>query len=154
MTRYFRLPIRVYIEDTDASGIVFHANYLKFMERARAEMIRACGYEMRSSLQHNINFVVSRLSINYKSPAYVDDSIVSSVRISRLGKSKVVFDQRIVRLADGHFGWENAAVEDIKSEQIELVEAEVVVACVSLATGKPVKMPNEMRDALLNNSSC
>ncbi|PID41766.1 MAG: 4-hydroxybenzoyl-CoA thioesterase [Proteobacteria bacterium] len=140
MSEEFSLPIRVYIEDTDAGGIVFYANYLKFMERARTEMIRESGYEIRSGLQDGVNFVVSGLSIDYRSPARLDDLLLSRVRIARLGKSRIVFDQRIVRAEDSGSG----------TVYRELAVAEVVVGCVSLSSGKPVKMPVAMRDALLN----
>ena len=69
----FELPIRVYIEDTDAGGIVFHAKYLHYMERARTEWVRSCGVGLRAGLADNISYVVQRLTIHYAVPAKLDD---------------------------------------------------------------------------------
>ena len=68
----FELPIRVYIEDTDAGGIVFHAKYLHYMERARTEWVRSCGVGLRAGLADNISYVVQRLTIHYAVPAKLE----------------------------------------------------------------------------------
>ena len=72
----FELPVRVYIEDTDAGGIVFHAKYLHYMERARTEWVRSCGIGLRAGLAENISYVVQRLSIHYSVAAKLDDELL------------------------------------------------------------------------------
>ncbi|MFD2228919.1 tol-pal system-associated acyl-CoA thioesterase [Alkalimarinus sediminis] len=116
----FNLPIRVYIEDTDAGGIVFYANYLKFMERARTEYIRSLGVELRAGMQQNISYVVHSLEVKYHKPAKLDDLVTVTAVVAKVGKTYLIFDQQVVA--------ENKAV---------LVSAQVKVACVSLDTGKP-----------------
>ena len=82
----FPWPIRVYYEDTDAGGIVFFANYLKYFERARTEWLRACGIDQRAlDRAHGILFVVSRTAVDYRAPAWLDDTVTigRSVKPSR-----------------------------------------------------------------------
>src|ERR1700744_2503460 len=91
-------PIRVYYEDTDAGGIVFYANYLKFFERARTEWLRACGIDQQRLAETNgIVFVVRRTSVEYASPARLDAVIRVVSRIERLGRASVDFHQEAWR---------------------------------------------------------
>lgn len=127
----FSLPIRVYIEDTDAGGIVFYANYLKFMERARTEYIRSLGVELRAGMQKNISYVVHSLNVQYKKPAKLDDLITVTSEIVKVGKTYLLFEQSVVD--------DNGAI---------LVTAEVKVACVSLDSGKPRALDTQLVEAL------
>lgn len=127
----FSIPLRIYIEDTDAGGIVFYANYLKFMERARTEYIRSLGVELRAGMEQNISYVVHSLEIKYKKPAKLDDLIVVTAEVSKIGKTYLIFEQQVLDKFDA-----------------VLVSAQVKVACVSLDTGKPRLLGAELVDAL------
>ncbi len=127
----FSLSLRVYIEDTDAGGIVFYANYLKYMERARTEFIRKIGVELRAGLEQNISYVVHSLNIKYLRSAKLDDLISVTAAIVRVGKTYLEFDQRVV---------------DINGNT--LVTAQVKVACVSLDTGKPRVLDEKLARAI------
>ncbi len=126
-----QINIRIYIEDTDAGGIVFYANYLKFFERARTEFFRARGFELRRGLASNINYVVHSLSVQYKKSAYLDDKITVTGQAIKVGKTFIVFKQ----LA-------------LNEEGEVLVEAEVKIACLEFNTTKPRRLPNELLAAL------
>jgi acyl-CoA thioester hydrolase len=94
----FEWPIRVYYEDTDAGGIVFYANYLKFFERARTEWLRACGIDQQKLADSDgIVFVVRRTAVEYSAPARLDDQIRVTSRIERLGRASVDFHQEAWR---------------------------------------------------------
>ena len=125
------MPLRVYIEDTDAGGIVFYANYLKFMERARTEFIRSLGIELRSGMQENINYVVHSLEIKYKKPARLDDLVVVTAKVLKLGRTYLLFEQQV-----------------IDEDENTLVAAEVKIACTSLDSGKPRVLSRDLINAL------
>ncbi|WP_116138803.1 tol-pal system-associated acyl-CoA thioesterase [Trinickia diaoshuihuensis] len=127
----FDWPIRVYYEDTDAGGIVFFANYLKFFERARTEWLRACGIDQRRlAEEHGIVFIVSQTAVQYRAPARLDDLLTIANRIERLGKASVEFVQE---------AWREDAL---------LAVGTIRVGCVELATLKPVALPGSVSDAL------
>jgi tol-pal system-associated acyl-CoA thioesterase len=129
----FYLPIRVYLEDTDAGGVVFYANYLKFFERARTEFVRTSGFEMRRSLADQVSFVVSSLTIDYRGSCYLDEMLRVYVAVESVKKSYFVVRQWIAKEAE---------------PSKVAVEGTVKVACVGLQTGKPMAMPSELHDAL------
>jgi len=121
----FTWTIRVYYEDTDAGGIVFYANYLKFFERARTEWLRALGIGQHALLaQHGAMFVVSHASIDYHAPAKLDDIITLTLSIEKLGRASVRFVQRA----------SNGATL--------LASARVKVGCVERASLKPRSLPD------------
>ncbi len=93
----FILPIRIYYEDTDAGGIVYHANYLKFMERARTEWLRSLGMEQDALAQQGFLFVLSQLSINYRKPALFNEQIYVSSTLTECHKASMLFNQQIWR---------------------------------------------------------
>ena len=127
----FTLPLRIYVEDTDAGGIVFYANYLKYFERARTEFIRGLGYEWRFGLEQNVSYVVHSLDIKYLKSAKLDDMVNVSVRINKLARTYMDFHQEVL------------------NQQGEiLVKANVKVACVYLDTAKPRVLPSELSDGL------
>lgn len=103
------MPVRIYWEDTDASGIVYHANYLKYMERARTEFLRQMGIEQSKLLQDNdapIKFAVKSLAINYYKPAYLDDALMVETIIQDIRGASITVKQIIKRgdtkIAAGH----------------------------------------------------
>ncbi|WP_404362114.1 tol-pal system-associated acyl-CoA thioesterase [Marinobacter sp.] len=121
----FELPIRVYIEDTDAGGIIFHAKYLHYMERARTEWVRSRGVELRAGLAENISYVVQSLSISYCRPGRLDDLLQVSADLVQCGRVWMEFEQKVVRVSD------NAL----------LAAARIRVACIALDTGRPRRLP-------------
>lgn len=132
----FDWPVRVYYEDTDAGGVVYHSQYLNFMERARTEWLRHLGYEqttLRDELQ--IVIVVHSLEIQFKKPARFNDSLVVSMAVSELGRSSIQFAQKILR-----------------GEEL-LIEAQVRVACVGTQTFKPTAIPKAILDAITSHTT-
>ncbi|MDZ7783777.1 MAG: tol-pal system-associated acyl-CoA thioesterase [Halioglobus sp.] len=122
----FSLPLRVYIEDTDAGGIVYYVNYLKYMERARTELMRARGYGKRYIFNHDLMFVVRDAAITYLQPARLDDNIEATAAIAQLRGAAMVFHQSVRRGAD------------------ILARGQVTIACVDRAAGKPRRLPPGM----------
>jgi acyl-CoA thioester hydrolase len=120
----FRWPVRVYWEDTDAGGVVYYANYLKFMERARSEWLRAFGFEQDVLRDEaGVVFVVRRVAIDYLSPARFNDQLEVSVGLRETGRASLGVQQELMRGATC------------------LARAEVKLACVDAVHFKPVKMP-------------
>lgn len=130
----FELPVRVYIEDTDAGGIVFHAKYLHYMERARTEWVRSKGVGLRAGLEDNISYVVQKMSLHYRVPAKLDDELLVTAEPSGSSRVWMGFRQRVLRKPDRQL----------------LCEADVIVACVALDTGRPVRLPENMQQILKN----
>ena len=97
MTAEFSLPVRVYIEDTDAGGIVYYVNYLKYLERARTELMRTFGLERAAVSDAGWNFVVSDVSLSYKEPARLDDQLRATAVILAVGGATVNFHQTVRR---------------------------------------------------------
>ena len=125
----FCWPMRVYIEDTDAGGIVYYANYLKFMERARTELMRTLGYG-KPALFDGLQLVVHELNIKYHSPALLDDELKVSAEFTKIGRVTFLMSQTVHR-----------------GESL-LVEGEVKVACLDALTKKPAAMPAPMYQKL------
>jgi acyl-CoA thioester hydrolase len=123
----FVFPVRVYFEDTDAAGVAYYASYLRFIERARSEWLRALGYPQgKLANDTGTGFVVRSLSAEYLGPARLDDTLEVVSRLRELRRAQVVFDQRVER---------HGAL---------LVGATVRVACVELGNMKPTPIPAEM----------
>ena len=124
------MPLRVYYEDTDAAGIVYYANYLKFAERGRTEMMRALGFEHSGILRDTgIAFIVRRLSADYRAAAYLDDALTVETTVQSIGAATLQLDQQIRRDGD------------------TLVVLDVLVACVG-RDGRPRRLPSGLRAAL------
>lgn len=101
-TPVFSVRMRVYYEDTDAAGIVYHANFLKFMERARTEWLRSLGFEQDAiAREHGIGFVVRTAELDFARPARFNDELVSTVRVERCGRASVDLEQNVLRADDG-----------------------------------------------------
>jgi len=132
----FTWPVRVYYEDTDSGGLVYHANYLKFMERARTEWLRRLGFEQRRLHEElGVIFTVRSLDIDYRKPAHFDDALRVSARVTEQRGASLVFEQAIAR---------EQALEDT------LVRATVKVACVDAATLKPRAIPETIKTEIAN----
>ncbi|PCC99904.1 tol-pal system-associated acyl-CoA thioesterase [Halopseudomonas pelagia] len=126
----FALRARVYFEDTDAGGIVYYVNYLKFMERARTELVRSLGFDQSVLQVENIIFVVHSVAARYHAPARLDDELVVGVEVLELRRASIRFRQLITHV-DGKL----------------LCEGEVLVACVSADQYKPRAIPAALSDA-------
>jgi tol-pal system-associated acyl-CoA thioesterase len=126
MSAEFSHKLRVYIEDTDAGGIVYYVNYLKFMERARTEFMRSLGYGKNSIFNYDLMFVVRDVAVTYMLPARLDDELEATASIARLRGAGIVFHQSVRR-----------------GDEL-LARGEVTIACVDRAEMKPRRLPPEM----------
>lgn len=124
------LSLRVYIEDTDAGGIVFYVNYLKYMERARTELFRSLGYGKAAFFAEDLMFVVHSLHVDYRASAQLDDELVVTAEVKKLTAAAVVFEQQVWR-----------------SEQL-LCAGDIKVACVRRADRRPAPIPAAVRKKL------
>ena len=126
----YTLPIRVYIEDTDAGGIVYYVNYLKYFERARTELIRSMGVDKTAVMEDGSVFVVTSASIDYLMPARLDDEIVARAKVIGAGGASIVFEQEVLR-----------------GDEV-LARGKVTAALTDGKTGRPKRMPMNLRTAL------
>ena len=124
------LSIRVYIEDTDAGGIVYYANYLKYLERARTEYIRNIGHHKAGISDDQFMFVVYSLNINYRSPAFLNDLISVQTEIKKISKVAILFNQKIFR------------------DKKLLIDAQVKIVSVSVENKKINLIPKSLIDKL------
>jgi len=124
----YSFPVRVYFENTDAGGVVYHGEYLKFLERARTEWLRHLGYDHQTlARDHRSSMVVTALAIDFLRPARLDDNLAVSVRLEALGKVRCVFAQ------------------EVRRDNEVLVRARVTVASVTGEGLKPVEIPEGLR---------
>jgi len=124
----FTWPVRVYWEDTDAGGVVYYANYLKFLERARTEWLSALGLEQdRLAAEAGVVLVVRRVEADYLRPARFNDRLTVESRLAALNRASLEMAQRILRPGEG-------------GEEV-LLEAVVKVACVAHSDFRPAKIP-------------
>ena len=99
--RTHRLPARVYFEDTDAAGIVYYANYLRFMERGRSEMLRAVGVDQRRAMEAGEGvYVVAEANVRYRKPAKIEDALVIETEVAEVRAASVTIHQRVMRGAE------------------------------------------------------
>ena len=131
ITPHFVWPVRVYLEDTDAGGIAYHATALKYFERARTEFVRSLGIELRASFKHGLSYVVHSLNLNYRQPSLLDECVWVVIELKKLGGTYMLFGQSL-------YG-ENGELK---------VQGDIKVACVALETLKPTKLPVELRTCL------
>lgn len=135
MTAHFVFPIRIYWEDTDAGGIVFYANYLKFFERARTEWLRSLGIQQQSLKEESGGmFVVSETQIKYFSPARLDDLLEVTARTAEAGRASLVLAQQAWLTVDG--------------ERKLLAEGTIRIGWVDSQTMKPGRIPAAILEAL------
>ncbi len=124
----FSWPIRVYFQDTDAGGVVYHASYVNFMERARTEWLRSCGYSNAGLMQaFGMLFVVRAIKLEYLKPALLDDMLTATASLQELGRSRLLLRQTIVR--DG----------------VVLTSGEVELVCVEKESFRPMRIPEVLR---------
>ncbi len=134
MKQRFNWPVRVYYEDTDAGGVVFYANYLKFYERARTEMLRVLGFEQDVLIEEqNILFVVKSVQIDYLKPGRFNDLLSVSAEVQQIKRASMVFHQ------------------EIKRETVLLSRAEIKIACLDAVQMKPKIIPQEILEKLNND---
>ena len=126
----FAWPIRVYYEDTDLSGVVYHASYLRFLERARTEWLRALGFSQeRLKGELGVVFTVAGMEIDFRRPARLDDMLEATVALEGRKRASLNFVQTLRRVDDA---------------SMVLTQARVRVACVAMATFKPCALPGEI----------
>jgi 4-hydroxybenzoyl-CoA thioesterase len=130
-TASFAYPCRVYYEDTDAGGVVYYVNYLKFMERARTERLRALGFAQSQLAGDNLLFVVHSSEARYHAPARLDDGLLVSAEVVELNRASLRFRQQVRRASDASL----------------LCEGQFLVACVRADTFKPRAIPEALRMA-------
>lgn len=123
----FRWPVRVYYEDTDASGVVYHARYVAFFERARTEMLRQHNFHQQQLLSEQVAFVVRRMKVDYLAPARLDEQLEVQSEITCLRGASLTFAQRIVN-SDGAL----------------LSQADVLIACIDPHQMKPRALPKSI----------
>ena len=129
----FAFPVRVYYEDTDAGGVVFYTNYLKFFERARTEWLRRLGFNQSLLAQtEGIIFVVVGTQVSYKSPARLDDLLTIQTKIKKIGSASIDFEQSCER--DGQL----------------LVNSNIQICCINLDTFKASPIPDSIRSILIS----
>ena len=126
----FSVPVRVYWEDTDAAGIVFYANYLKFFERARTEWLRCFGFGQEALRRDGVAFIVSETTLRYLKPARLDDVVDVSVDVAHLGQASLHLAQRAHRAGE------------------LLAEGTIRIGCVELGTFRPCRIPNDIRTSI------
>ncbi|AML59589.1 4-hydroxybenzoyl-CoA thioesterase family active site [Serratia rubidaea] len=123
----FRWPVRVYYEDTDASGVVYHARYVAFFERARTEMLRQHDFHQQQLLSEHVAFVVRRMTVDYLLPARLDEQLEVQSEITQLRGASLTFAQRIVN-----------------SGGALLSQADVLIACIDPHQMKPRALPKSI----------
>lgn len=126
----FNIPVRVYIEDTDAGGIVYYVNYLKFMERSRTEFLRSFGYDKPAVLEGGLLLVVHSAQINYRRPARLDNLLSVTTQIHKLARTYIEFQQQV-----------------LCGEEL-LCEGLIRIACVNAESMKPCALPASMYQQL------
>lgn len=127
--------MRVYYQDTDAGGVVFHATYLHFLERARMEWMRARGFDARDlASRFKLVFIVRQIQIAYMKPALLDDLLAVSAAVEKLGRAQVTFVQEVRRNGEA------------------LMRATVNVACVAADSLKPLPFPEDIRLSLADGA--
>jgi acyl-CoA thioester hydrolase len=131
MREPFRFPVRVYYEDTDAAGVVYYANYLKFMERARTEWLEALGFPVGAvARDHGVVFVVHRCEIDFFVPGRLNDTLEVTVEVEHRGASRLV------------------ARQEVRRGEAVLTAARVTLACLSATRWRPVRIPAPLAQVL------
>ncbi len=126
----FSIPVRVYIEDTDAGGIVYYVNYLKYMERSRTEFLRGFGYDKPAILDGGLLLVVHSAQVNYRRPARLDNLLSVTTQIHKLARTYIEFQQQVLR-----------------GEEL-VCEGLIRIACVDAETMRPSALPASMHQQL------
>lgn len=125
-----KIQLRVYYEDTDAAGIVYYANYFRYIERGRTEFLRAMGHDQNRLMQEGVAFAVRSAAAEYLKPARLDDLLTVETAIAELGRAQLVFAQQVRRGGE------------------LLLDAKIRVACIDPARGKPIPIPRSIHGQL------
>lgn len=127
----FSLPVRVYYQDTDAGGVVYHSTHLNFMERARYEWLRTLGFDVHSLIdEHKLIFMVRSIEIEYFKPAVLDDLLHVTVKVTHMGRSRIT------------------VAHETYCDHTRLISANVHVVCVGSDTLKPISIPVPLREKI------
>lgn len=129
LKKEFFLPLRVYIEDTDAGGIVFYSNYLKYMERARTELFRGLGFPKPATIADGLLLVVASANVKYLTPAKLDDELKVTAEVEKIARTYLIVKQKVFR------------------DNTCLCDAEIKVACVDREKLKPRALPDGVKSA-------
>jgi tol-pal system-associated acyl-CoA thioesterase len=127
------MAVRVYYQDTDAGGVVFHATYLDYFERARTEWLRHLGFDIGALAQAGVLFIVREVRVNYRKPALLDDALTVTVGVEHLGHAQFTLQQRALRSGE------------------LLARASINLACVGASDFRPVRVPETLRAALIEH---
>ena len=134
----FVWPLRVYWEDTDAGGIVFYANYLKFFERARTEWFRSLGYSQQELKDTTgCMFIVSQTQLKYSHPAFLDDELHISTKVSEVGGASLVIEQSAMKR------------DPLSERTVVLCEGSIRIAWVQVGSLKPSRIPKDILQSIL-----
>lgn len=150
------IPVRVYYEDTDAGGVVYHANYLNFAERGRTEFLRHTGFEnKRLHDETGMIFVVRHIDIHYMKPAFLDDVLMLSTAVGEIRNTSFIMKQSITR-PDNNGQHDqnhdrNPARTDLSKDEL-ICEMQVVIVCVDAKTYKPARLPEHIKKAFENHT--
>jgi acyl-CoA thioester hydrolase len=144
MMPVFSIPIRVYYEDTDAGGVVYYANYLKFMERARTEWLRALGFEQDElARREGVLFAVRSVTLDFLKPARFNDLLHATVAVSHRGHASLIFTQAI----------HNESIRSGGDEAVTLCRGEIRVACLDAVSLAPRSLPEALSTTLPGRTS-
>ncbi|MDP0561309.1 MAG: tol-pal system-associated acyl-CoA thioesterase [Candidatus Endonucleobacter sp. (ex Gigantidas childressi)] len=130
----FSISVRVYFEDTDAGGIVFYVNYLKFMERARTELLRSLDIKSSELMAKNRIFVIADAHVKYHLPARLDDVLGVTAELDSVGRSRVIFHQQITQ----------------EHNQTILCTGRIVATCLNMESMKPAALPTNIKMMMLH----
>jgi len=127
------MSVQIYFEDTDSSGIVYYANYLKYAERARTELLRSLGIESGQMMhKFGIGLAVRHCYVEYLKPAVLDDEVMLQTELQKVGGASIELRQVVVRSGE------------------KLVQMDVKLGCINFESGRPVTLPKNLRNALSN----
>ncbi len=130
----FVWPVRIYYEDTDVSGVVYHANYLRYFERARTEWLRALGFSQERLMQElDIAFTIVSLNVNYRKPARLDDELLVQLEVVRAGRASLHFAEKLIKKDEPN---------------TVLADGEFRAACISASQFKPAPMPDAVLEEI------
>lgn len=148
--KIYTWPIRVYYEDTDSGGVVYYANYLKFLERARTEWLRHLGLEQdRLARDHGILFAVRAAALDYVHPARFNDCLLATAAVADYGKVSLTFAQQVRLMSDrADTAARGGFVSNLEGEV--LCEARIKIACLDVATFRPRRMPDSVYEEIVS----
>lgn len=126
------ITARIYLEDTDAGGVVYHTSYLRLMERARTERLRQCGIQQSDSFGQGTSFVVSEMTVRFRSPAQLDDVVDVTCSLAKQTGARLTFQQEVRGRASG----------------VVHCQAEVQVACINLSTKRPTRISQSVLEGM------